>query len=124
MLIWLSITPLAILNGGLREYVLLPRLGAVAFPISEFLLMLCIFIVSYIFIPRLGSADKSTYIKMGFLWVIATVAFEFLFGAIERLSLAEMLQAYNILTGNLWLLIVIFMGFAPTIVARLKKIIK
>jgi len=61
---------------------------------------------------------------MGFLWVIATVAFEFLFGAIERLSLAEMLQAYNILTGNLWLLIVIFMGFAPTIVARLKKIIK
>lgn len=53
LLIWLSITPLAILNGGLREYILLPQLGAIAFPISGLLLLLCIFIVSYIFIPRL-----------------------------------------------------------------------
>ena len=122
MLIWLSITPLAILNGGLREYVLLPRLGAIAVPISGILLTLCIIVVSYIFLPRLGSAKKSTYVKMGIIWLIATVVFEFMVGVVTKTPLSEMLRAYDFTTGNLWLFIVIFIGFVPTIVAKLKRL--
>lgn len=59
---------------------------------------------------------------MGFVWVIATITFESLIGIISKTPLTEMLQAYNILTGNLWLIIVIFIGFVPTIVARLKRL--
>jgi len=122
LLIWLCMTPLAILNGGLREYFLLPKLGAPAYPISGIILLLCIFAVSYIFIPRLGPAKKQTYVKMGLVWVLATLLFETFIELIAGTPVTEMLEAYNVLTGNLWLFIVIFIGFVPTIVARMKKI--
>jgi hypothetical protein len=55
ILIWLLIIPLAILNGGLRMEVLIPWLGeSCAEPISGVILCLLIFIVSLIFIPRIG----------------------------------------------------------------------
>ena len=123
LLIWISITPLAILNGALRQLVLIPALGrSLAFPISGILLSLCIFAVSYLFIPRLGKAPKAAYVKMGLVWVAATIVFETIVSIFEGLSFGEMLQAYNILTGDLWLLIVIFIGFVPRIVARLRKL--
>jgi hypothetical protein len=123
LLVWISITPLAVLNGVLREMLLIPLFGSIAFPISGFLLALCIFTISYVFIPRLGLADKFTFVKMGLAWVAATIIFEFALGMIMGTSLNEMLQAYNFLTGNLWLFIVIFIGFVPTIVAKMKKLI-
>ena len=124
LLIWLSIIPLAFLNGILRGYLLLPVLEAFAYPISGVLLALCIFIVSYIFIPRLGSANKQAYIKMGIVWVFATIIFETLLGIIMGLSFREILEAYNFLTGNLWLFVVVFIGFVPVIVAKMKELYK
>ena len=115
---------MAILNGGLREYYLLPILGAWAQPISGIILILCIFAVSYIFIPRLGPARKQAYITMGIVWVFATLMFETLIGHIAGAPASEMLAAYNILSGNLWLLIVIFIGLAPSIVAKMKGLAK
>ena len=122
LLIWFSITPLAIFNGILREYLLLPALGALAYPVSGILLALCIFIVSYIFIPRLRSANKHAYIKMGIVWVFATLIFETLLGIVMGLSFHEILEAYNFLSGNLWLFVVVFIGFTPIIVAKMKKL--
>ena len=122
LLIWLSITPLAILNGILRESLLLPALGTPAYPISGVLLALCIFVVSYIFIPRLGPANKQAYVKMGIVWVLATLIFETLLGLVMGLSFNEILGAYNFLTGNLWLFVVVFIGFTPIIVAKIKRL--
>ncbi|MCL2580153.1 MAG: hypothetical protein FWE32_09030 [Oscillospiraceae bacterium] len=123
LLIWLSITPLAVLNGGLREYILAPRLGAAAQPVSGLLLLLCVFAVAYLFIPRLGKAGRPAYRKMGILWVAATIVFEFLLGSALGMPLGEMLMAYNIFTGNLWLAVVVFIGFAPSIVAKMRGIV-
>jgi len=123
LLIWLCITPLAVLNGIFRETVLIPALGAFAHPVSGILLTLCIFTVAYLLIPRLGKADKPTYVKMGLLWIVATLIFEILVGIVENTSPAEMLEEYNIFSGNLWLLIVIFVGFVPVITAKRRKLI-
>ena len=123
MLIWFGIIPLAFLNGALRESVLIPAMGAIAFPISGLLLMLCVFAVSYLFIPRLGGANKSTYVTMGIVWFTATLVFETLLGIAFGTPFAEILNAYNIFTGNIWLLVVIFIGFAPFIVAKIRKLI-
>jgi hypothetical protein len=38
-------------------------------------------------------------------------------------SFSELLKAYNITTGNLWLVVVIFTGLAPWLVAKIKRII-
>ena len=76
ILVWLLIIPFAILNGGLRQYVLEPFLGVkVANPISCLILCCLAFIVSSIFIPRLGIGSNIVYIKMGFLCVLLTIVF-------------------------------------------------
>lgn len=42
ILIWIMIIPIAILNGGFREYVLV-KLGILAHPLSGIILSVCIF---------------------------------------------------------------------------------
>ena len=122
-LIWSSIIPIAFINGGLREVILIPRLGKMAFPISGALLIMSIFFVSVVFIPKLDSATPETYIVMGILWMCMTVAFEFSLGFIRKIPFSKMLEAYNITSGNLWLLVVIFIGLVPFLVAHIKEII-
>lgn len=124
MLIWLVITPLAILNGALREIIFIPALGEqLAYPVSGLLLCLFIFIVSYILIPKLGKGTGGTYIKIGIIWILATIIFETVYGLLAGWTLDELLNAYNITTGNLWLLIVIFIGFTPWFIAKIRRLI-
>jgi hypothetical protein len=124
ILIWLSIIPLAILNGGLRETFLTPRLGeSCAQPISGLILCLLIFIVSFIFIPRIGKGEQKMYWKIGLLWVVLTIVFETGFGLAIGNSFGKLLKAYDITTGNLWLIVVVFIGIAPWLVAKIKRIV-
>ena len=124
ILIWLSIIPLAILNGGLRDAFLTPQLGeSYAQPVSGIILCLLIFIVSFIFIPRTGKGKEKMYWKTGILWVALTLVFETVLGLAMGNSLGELLKAYDIRTGNLWSLIVLFIGIAPWLIAKIKRII-
>ena len=71
ILIWLSIIPLAILNGGLREAFLTPRLEeSCAQIVSGLILLSLIFFVTLIFIPRIGKGEQKTYWKIGLVWVL------------------------------------------------------
>jgi len=124
ILIWLSIIPLAILNGGLRENFLINWLGeSYAEPVSGIILCLLIFIVSLVFIPRIGRGNSKTYLKMGFLWIVLTIIFETTFGLAIGNSFSELLKAYDITTGNLWLIVVVFIGTTPWLIAKIRKII-
>jgi hypothetical protein len=124
MLIWLSFTPLAILNGGLRQYVLEPQLGeTIAGILSVIILCLLIFIVSFIFIPKLGFGNKRTYLLIGIIWVFSTIIFETIFGIAMGLPITEIIQAYNIATGNLWLVVILFIGITPIIIAKMKRML-
>jgi hypothetical protein len=124
MLIWLSITPLAILNGGFRQYALEPLVGEkYARPISGLILCFLIFIVSFIFIPKLGKGTVKTYLLIGVLWVFSTIIFETILGLLFGMSISEIIQAYNISTGNLWLIVVVFVGVVPLLIAKIKRII-
>jgi hypothetical protein len=123
LLIWLSIIPLAILNGGFREAFLNPRLGeSYAQPLSGIILCLLIFIVSLIFIPRIGKGTPKTYWKIGILWIASTITFETVFGLAMGNRFGELLKAYDITTGNLWLMVVLFIGIAPWLVTKIKRI--
>ena len=124
MLVWLLFVPLAILNGALREGVIEPWLGAkYANPISVLILCILVLIVSYIFIPRLGRGSNRTYITIGVLWVFATVIFETVLGLLMGITINEIIDAYNITTGNLWLIVVIFIGIVPLLIAKIKRFI-
>ena len=114
----------AVLNGGLRQYFLEPSLGVkAANPISCVILCCLAFIVSSILIPRLGIGSSIKYIKMGLLWVLLTIVFETIFSLFEKMTLKEILNSYNIVTGNFWIIVVLFIVFLPWVVAKIKQII-
>ena len=115
LIIWICFIPSAILNGGLREYVLAPAFGQKwALPASGIILSGLIFLITWLMYPRLikNSTRKERWLT-GMIWAVLTVIFEFAIGIAEGHSIAELLAAYNPLTGNLWLLVLAATLFSP-----------
>lgn len=120
MLIWLCFIPIAILNGGLRTCLLDKWLGEkAALPVSGILLSSLIFAMTLLLFPRLGKVSQTTCKAVSCLWITFTVLFEFSFGISEGTSFKQLLQAYNPLTGNLWLLVLFTTALSPIIVRKI-----
>ena len=123
LIIWFCFIPVAILNGGLREYVLAKAIGAEwALPVSGIILSVCIFLITWLLLPRMIKAFTS---KDGWLigigWALLTIAFEFAAGLAGGNTASELLAAYNPLFGNLWLLVLAATLLSPIIVKRLSN---
>lgn len=119
-LIWVMIIPIAILNGGFREYVLV-KLGGLALPLSGIILSICIFIVAYLLVPKIKNCVKRDYFFFGVMWFVLTNLFDLSGYIKEGEGFAGLLQSYNIFTGNTWLLVVLTALFAPVIVMKIKE---
>jgi hypothetical protein len=52
-----------------------------------------------------------------------TLVFETILGLALGNSMSEVLKEYDITTGNLWLFVVVFIGFAPWLTAKNRRII-
>jgi len=118
--VWGLILALAILNGALREAVLLPRLGDPgAHLISGALLAACILVVSYLLVPHVGARSARELMAIGAGWFALTLVFEFGFG---RLVLGgswpDILAAYTFRHGNIWPLVLLLTLVAPWLVGR------
>ena len=74
--IWFLIIPLAIINGGLRENILI-KLGDIALPLSGIILSICIFVVAYLLIPKIKNCKKTDYDKMCYNAKQAAKQFDF-----------------------------------------------
>jgi len=124
ILIWLSIIPLAILNGAFRETFLIPWIGEFyAQIISGIYLCLLIFLISFIFIPKIGKGGEKTYLKIGVLWILLTIVFETILGLVTGMNFSEIFKAYDVTTGNLWFFVVLFTGVVPWLMAKVKRIV-
>ena len=122
LLIWLCFIPVAILNGGLREYVLAKAIGEEwALPVSGIILSVCIYLITWLLLPRMIKAFTS---KDGWLigigWALLTIVFEFAAGLAGGSTVSELLAAYNPLSGNLWLLVLLTTLLSPVIVRKVK----
>lgn len=120
ILIWIMMIPIAILNGGLREYVLV-KLGVLARPLSGIILSICIFVVAYFLVPRIKNCTKKDYIIFGVIWFVLTNLFDLVAYIKDGGGFIDLVQSYNILTGNTWLLVVLAALFAPMTVMRIKN---
>lgn len=118
-LIWVMMIPIAILNGGFREYVLV-YLGGFARPLSGIILSVCIFAVAYLLVPKIKNCVKRDYFFFGVMWFILTNLFDLSAYIKEGEGFAGLLQSYNIFTGNTWVLVVLTALLAPTVVVRIK----
>jgi len=124
--IWVSFIPIAILNGLIREKALVPMIGQrFALPLSGISCALLFFLLTYLALPWLGNLKAVQYRVIGIGWFAMTVLFEFLFGIlVAHKTWGELLQAYNILTGNLWLLVLAVVAVSPCIAARSRGLIE
>jgi hypothetical protein len=106
----------AILNGALREGVLIPWMGAQAGLIASGVILCSVILaVAFFLLPRSSAAQA---LGIGALWLALTLAFEFGFGMIQGKSWSEILAAYTFRDGNLWPLVLLVTLLAPLLASR------
>lgn len=117
ILIWLCLIPFAILNGGFREYILHPTVPSPwDLTISGIILCCIIIFISQLFLPYLGETTRKERYTIAFTWLILTILFETTFKLSVGYTLYALLQTYNPIHGNLWLLVVVSTVFSPLII--------
>lgn len=119
---WLGLMAVAIINGGLREAVLEPALGShLARQVSTVSLLL-LFTACFLLLGRLWpvAAPREAWI-IGAVWLAMTLTFETVLGVIAGHSPGDMLAAYNVLAGNLWPLIPLWVLIGPRLCCLRRK---
>ncbi|MHB8771664.1 MAG: hypothetical protein ACYC7J_11735 [Syntrophales bacterium] len=116
---------LAILNGMLREKVLIPALGSFAGLIaSGAILSLCILLVASAAAPWYGPLAFRQWILIGLFWLLLTVVFEFSFGRFaQHKTWAELFDAYSFRGGNLWPIALVATLISPWLAAKIRGFI-
>jgi hypothetical protein len=120
-LLWLPMVLIAIINGIIRDLTYKKYLGDLtAHQVSTLTGM--IFFGVYIWIIsskwKLESAGQA--LAVGFIWLVLTVAFEFLFfHYVAGHPWSLLLDNYNILEGRVWVLILLFITIAPYIAYKI-----
>ena len=75
------------------------------------------------FVVRLwppGSAGQA--IGVGLLWLVLTLAFEFLFGRyVAGHSWERLFHDYDLLAGRIWILVLVWVAVAPYVFLRLRR---
>lgn len=123
VLIILLITPLGILNGGLRIYVTEPLLGVhIAMPLSGLIMSALVFLTAYVFIPKIGKCKTIEYIVIGTLWSLVANLFDLIITFLENGTISDFLRMFDVSTGNLWSLVVIVCFVSPIITAKIRRL--
>ena len=74
--IWILIIPIAILNGGLRENVLVKLGDFTSQALSGIILSVCIYLMAYWLLQKINKCTKKDYYLIGVIWCILTNLFD------------------------------------------------
>ena len=120
---WLIILGLAVLNGALRETVLIPFLGKTSgLALSGILLSLLVALVSYAFVRLSHGVTILQGLSVGASWLCLTLVFECSFGRyVQHKSWTELLDAYTFKDGNIWPVVLLVTLLAPSAAVLLQE---
>ena len=111
---WFGMMILAVVNGGIRDYVYKASLGTLtAHQVSTATLMLLIAGYLWGLVTLFPFASVRQAWMVGIVWFVMTELFEFGMGIATGKPWSELLYAYNILAGQLWVLIPLWVLIAP-----------
>ncbi|MFH0730776.1 MAG: hypothetical protein V2B19_31095 [Pseudomonadota bacterium] len=126
---WFGMMILAILNGGFRDFAYKPHVGDLAAHQVSTVILLLLFAGFFWFLVKvwpIGSPIQAW--KIGGMWFLMTEGFEFGMG---RLIVGEpwnkLFHAYNVLDGQVWLFIPLWVLVGPYLFFRnvqAKQVIK
>jgi hypothetical protein len=123
ILAWIPMVIIAIANAFLRESVLAKHLDELrAHQASTVTCVLFFGIYIWTLIHLLRPESPRQALTIGALWLVLTVAFEFLFGhyAVGH-PLSRLLHDYNILAGRVWIFVLVWITLAPYLFYRLQN---
>ena len=120
---WLGMVGLAIVNGVIREKLYAPFMRELsAHQLSTFIGILLfgvyIWILTGIF--RIESSKQALII--GCMWIVMTIAFEFVFGHfVMGHPWEKLFHDYNLIQGRVWILVLIWTTIAPYMFYRIRS---
>lgn len=117
LIAWFGLIIIGVINGVIREFTYgkyLPELRA--HQLSTFT-GLIFFYIAFFFIFRQWQPMSLTHaLVIGSVWLVLTIAFEFIFGRyVAGHSWERLLLDYNLLEGRLWSLVLLGIFFSPII---------
>ena len=119
-LLWLPMLLIAIGNGMLREAWYGRYLSELrAHQLSSLLAILFLGLYMWVVLRFNPPASASQALAIGLLWLVLTVAFEFLFGrCVAGQTWARLLADYNIGAGRFWPFVLLWLTLAPRLFFR------
>jgi hypothetical protein len=115
--VWVVMAVVAVLNGVFRETVIIPRAGV--YPghvISTVLLVAAILVVSGLYFANAPvEYARAELLVVGAGWTVLTVGFEFLVGHLEGAPPSETIAQYDVLSGQVWILVPLTLLLAPLV---------
>ena len=118
-IVWVALLALAVVNGAAREAWLVPRIGGRAgHAASSLSLSAAILLLAWLTIAWIDPASARDALLIGLVWLGLTLAFEFLAGHyLFRKPWNELLADYDILSGRIWVLVLVTTMLAPVLAA-------
>jgi len=122
--VWLGILLLANLNGAVREFWLIPAMGQTAGrAVSTVALSVLVFLITWLTVGWIRPASTGDALLIGVVWLLLTLAFEFLVGHyVFHKPWTELTEDYNVARGRIWPLVLVVVLFAPLWTARLRRL--
>jgi hypothetical protein len=115
--LWFILVFAAIVNGAIRNLVYTKFVGELsAHQISVVTGIILFGIIFWLIFRKWMPVSSQQAIMIGVMWLIMTVAFEFIFGHfVMGNSWDKLFHDYNILKGRLWIIVLLWVTFAPYI---------
>ncbi len=115
VLAWVPMVAIAIANGALREATYGKRMTELrAHQLSTLsgIVLFTVYIWGVTTVWPLQTSGQA--VAVGIMWLVLTLAFEFLFGRyVAGHSWSRLLQDYNVLAGRVWVFIPTWVAVAP-----------
>ena len=122
VIVWAAIALVAVVNGAFREAILVPRLGEpTGRAVSTLILSAAVLAAAMLTINWITPFASRDAWRIGALWLVMTLAFEFIVGHyVFRVPWREIAADYNVLEGRIWVLVLIVTLVAPAAAAALR----
>jgi hypothetical protein len=125
IVVWFAVLALASLNGAAREAWLIPRFGDPAGrALSTVILCALVYLTTWLTIGWIHPTRAGEALGIGVLWLVLTLAFEFLAGHyLFQKPWAVLLEDYDLSRGRIWIVVLIVVLLAPLWTARTRGLL-
>jgi hypothetical protein len=121
-LAWFGMMLLAIINGSFRDFGYKPFTNSLAaHQISTLTLIILLSLYIYLLEKRMPIATAKQAWIIGVVWFVMTEVFEFGLGLRRGASCYELLHAYDIFAGQVWIFVPLFILIAPALIRKFVK---